>query len=538
MYKEKYLKYKKKYLDLKNSSLNIQTGGTYVKQGTIIIGGVKKDVYIDTNDTKGEKQYFYFDDERHIIPIIKKNVHLICFDGSVSSTSKYPGAIGPRIYSTGPSTMARTSVYGISPTSKVPSSMPSSARAPAVATPIVTHLSYHREPMPKATAPPPSPPRGIPHTKHIESGTSIGTTSSVRAPLYGDGFFGISDTYGISPSFTAPKATAPPPSPPLSPSLPYDVPAVKASIPGVSATGAPMFGALIDSGPTHGLIDVMPAKGIHDARHPESGTDENIKRIDDLIKHLIRIRTLPYEKEPEYIKSTYSQSDRGYTFGLGCETGRNRVEYQDESIADITIRRWGTLGMGTCFIYSFLFCVSPTFRQLSVKNKTVIGADFRKYIALIDDIVDHVRNFMEMYDSENKLLGQERSVKGVLKTHIGDIGSYIYDSTATAIASYFGFDVLYFDYSHEKLPRLVPADRDCKLIAIQNKKNSVVLIRSANFNGSAHYESLSLTNPDKFVLSWDDKALCILKYDFDERINRCNEIQPESALKTWEYPTC
>jgi hypothetical protein len=230
-------------------------------------------------------------------------------------------------------------------------------------------------------------------------------------------------------------------------------------------------------------------------------------------------------------------ANASYTGILGQTSQDNLKSYQ--SIPSLKLSRISASGYNNCcFFDSFLTCMSPIYRGLSLQNRQMVFVAFRNWCAVNSDkILEQAPEFVK------KLIDLTS-----VKEEIVNLNIEIDYLTGFIIAWFFGVNCVFISkprdrniaskYTWSIVCESSYQSPDCKTIFMIN---TLPLTAGA----AGHYEplgTLSLNEADqldesksKFLFDWTDRDLCKIK-------TICNEIcKPTDFLPEigdWKLPVC
>lgn len=212
---------------------------------------------------------------------------------------------------------------------------------------------------------------------------------------------------------------------------------------------------------------------------------------------------------PTYEVSKYPTT---YTNMLVNDYAKNIKTYLEIPDAKPFVRISTSARKNGCWFDSFLSCMSPTYRSISLDNRDIVASSFRNWCRvkqdkLIEQIPEFIKPFFNVDDFKMNLDAMNKEIDAM---------------TGFMIAWYFGVNIVYIvlDKNGFKIDKNAYQSHDCKTIFI------------LNIIDSNHYEPLGilgLTTDNKyneetstFLFEWTDQRLCKL---------------PGRPI-TWTHPVC
>jgi hypothetical protein len=200
-----------------------------------------------------------------------------------------------------------------------------------------------------------------------------------------------------------------------------------------------------------------------------------------------------------------------------------------------------------CFFDSFLFCMSPKYRKLSIPNREIVFKLFRSWCNSNSKRILATAN-KQMVNTLSETQGlavnggkrnlqlAEQSIEKDFTSKINAIGI----ATGWVIAWYFGVNLIYMyqnEYPGKNVNMSYPhylihcptayQSQDCKTIIIRQGVNHFESIGTVGITNNKLNESNS-----KFLYEWTDSRLCALK-TFAKKV--CQEAKG-LLYKTWKFP--
>lgn len=205
---------------------------------------------------------------------------------------------------------------------------------------------------------------------------------------------------------------------------------------------------------------------------------------------------------PANIINTPGLSPSTYIQMLSEEADRNIKSYLAIPTIESFTRISASGNKNICWFDSFLMCMSPSYRGLSLKNRPKVVSGFRNWCRLRQDkILAQIPSFISQ-EFVNIFKNDLNNQSGPIEAHTGFM-----------IAWYFGVNIIYYILNNEGVfifndPFINYQSPDCKTIFMIHSEESF------------HFEPLGILGltPDNkyneatstFLFKWSDDKLCAL----------------------------
>ncbi len=208
---------------------------------------------------------------------------------------------------------------------------------------------------------------------------------------------------------------------------------------------------------------------------------------------------------PANIKNSPGISPSTYIQMLSEEADLNDKSYLAIPTVESFTRISASGNKNICWFDSFLMCMSPSYRSLSLANRPKLISGFRNWCRLRQDkILEQMPSFMP------------QNFVNIFKNDLDTLSGPIEAHTGFMIAWYFGVNIIYYILNDKGIfifndSIINYQSPDCK---------TIFMIHSGGMTGGAHYEPLGilgLTDDNKydekkstFLFEWTDPRLCKL----------------------------
>lgn len=239
-----------------------------------------------------------------------------------------------------------------------------------------------------------------------------------------------------------------------------------------------------------------------------------IQFLESILKPIIHNRKQKDTRTPTYTEVEDFTDNTGkivthkhdYHYGLIIDFPESL--YQTQMIPSLGLTRIAANGDGNCWFDSFLFCMSPSYRMLSARNRISVTREFRSWCAdhgteIFKSLPHKIKDAPEFSDLTETLLQSDISTPNKELDLLEGL----------FIAWFFGVNCIYFATPgkypnkpmspfYEPICESMIQSPNCKVICMVFSGNHFEPLIHASFSGELLDES------SKTFFSWKDPLLC------------------------------
>lgn len=228
---------------------------------------------------------------------------------------------------------------------------------------------------------------------------------------------------------------------------------------------------------------------------------------------------------------TYTQTkNENHSDILSFDATRSVYDY--EEIPSFGLTRISADGdSNNCWFDSFLFCMSPSYRALSIMNRKSIRNHFRKWCAenvktIYESVPSVIRSSVEFSDIDQPLLEVDfKNPKKEIDTLEGFMIAWFFGVNCIVFATPGMHPDVSESNEYEPICETMFQSPNCKVICMAFSGNHYEPLVRATFSGTSLLEKDTTT-----LFSWNDPQLC---KPIQKALSRCN--QAEFGIMK-EYP--